>query len=394
MQRPKTVAPSCGRGIIKMDDTITLRSTSLNSAVAQDIVLRLNENTRLVFRPIVVNNPNFPAECVKGHFIYQRKLKSNEWEDTKSISLTNLKAGDGINIELKSKELFTLIKNLAPLYKIYKAHGILFGENEFVLTSHNLANVLKQIMSQQTNIHSLLESYGDQLIAEIFKWLAKNSGNPEIVNKILGMDVSELNEIDSLIGIARIRNALDLWAKESCNPNEEFWQQCFSDRPWILCHATSFPVIFIKGKAYVGGKTIDNQNGNVLDFLYKNKLTENSVLIEIKTPVTKLLNKKYRNNSFSISEDLTGGINQLLSYRDSLMKESSNLLQKSKKDLKVYYPKCILIIGNFSTEIDSEEKRFSFESFRGELKNVEVITYDELFARIEHFTNIIENKMD
>jgi hypothetical protein len=376
-----------------MDETITLRSTSLNSAVAEDIVLRLNENTRLIFRPMVVNNPSFPAECVKGHFIYQRKLKATEWEDTKSISLTNIKAGDGINIELKSKELFTLIKNVYPLYKIHKAHGILIGENEFLLTSNNLANVLKQIMSQKTNIHSLLESYGDQLIAENFKWLAKNSGNPAIVNKILGMDVSELNEIDSLIGIARIRNALDLWEKESSNPNEDFWQQCFTSRPWILCHATSFPVIFIKGKAYVGGKTIDNQNGNVLDFLYKNKLTENSVLIEIKTPVTKLLNRKYRNNSFSISEDLTGGINQLLSYRDSLMKESSNLLQKSQEDLKVYYPKCILIIGNFKSEIDCEEKRFSFESFRGELKNVEVITYDELFARIENFTNIIENKM-
>jgi hypothetical protein len=248
-------------------------------------------------------------------------------------------------------------------------------------------------MSQKTNINSLLESYGDQLIIENFKWLAKNSSNTAIVNKILGMDVSELNEIDSLIGIARIRNALDLWEKESSNPSEEFWQQCFTNRPWLLCHATSFPVIFIKGKAYVGGKTIDNQNGNVLDFLYKNKLTENSVLIEIKTPATKLLNRKYRNNSYSISEDLTGGITQLLSYRDSLMKESTNLLQKSQEDLKVYYPKCILIIGNFRNEIDCEEKRFSFECFRGELKNVEVIAYDELFARIENFTNIIENKM-
>jgi hypothetical protein len=377
-----------------MDESITLRSTSRNSAVADDVVLRSNENTRLIFRPLVVNNPNFPPACVKGNFIYQRKSKSSEWEDAKSITLTNLKAGDGINFELKSEELFTLIKHLAPLYRIHQAHGVLFGENEFVLTSHNLAAVFKQIISQPSNIQSLLSTYGEQLLIDNFKWLAKNANKPEIVTRILGMDVSELNEIDSLIGIARIRNALDLWATESANPEEEFWQQCFTERPWILCHATSFPVIFLRGKAYVGGKTIENQNGNVLDFLYKNKLTENSVLIEIKTPVTRLLNRKYRNNSYSVSDDLSGGISQLLSYRDSLMKESSNLLQKSQEDLKVYYPRCILVIGNFSSEMDSDEKRFSFESFRGELKNVEVITFDELFARISNFTNIIENKMD
>jgi hypothetical protein len=119
-----------------MDETITLRSTSLNSAVAQDIVLRLNENTRLVFRPIVVNNPNFPAECVKGHFIYQRKLKSNEWEDTKSISLTNLKAGDGINIELKSGNFSTEIDSEEKRFSFESFRGEL--KNVEVITYDEL----------------------------------------------------------------------------------------------------------------------------------------------------------------------------------------------------------------------------------------------------------------
>lgn len=376
-----------------MPESITLRSTSRNTAVADDIILRYKENTRLIFRPMVVNNPNNPSECVKGHFIYQRKSKSDEWEDTKGISLSKLKAGEGVVIEIKSKELFTLIKNLTPLYKIHKAHGILFGENEFVLTSHNLGSILKQIMKNSGNIKNLLEKYGEQLIVENFNWLSKNQKRPELIRKIINLNPGVLNEIDSLIGMARIRKALEIWQEEKENDNEEFWQKCFNESPWILCHATSFPVIFFKGKAYVGGKSIDNKNGNILDFLYKNRLTENSVLIEIKTPMTEILNKKYRNNSYSISEDLSGGINQLLSYRDSLMKESSNLLQKSKEDLKVYYPRCILLIGNYSREINDENKRFSFESFRGELKNVEVITYDELFLRIKHLTNIMEDRM-
>jgi hypothetical protein len=58
-----------------MDETITLRSTSLNSAIAEDIVLRLKDNTRLIFRPMVINNPNFPAEC-KRAFYLSKEIKN------------------------------------------------------------------------------------------------------------------------------------------------------------------------------------------------------------------------------------------------------------------------------------------------------------------------------
>ena len=73
------------------------------------------------------------------------------------------------------------------------------------------------------------------------------------------------------------------------------------------------PCALYEAQAYVGGKTIDNHNGSALDFLYQNKLTNNVVLVEIKTPVTKLLGRQYRARSYSMSDELSGGIAQVLS---------------------------------------------------------------------------------
>lgn len=46
------------------------------------------------------------------------------------------------------------------------------------------------------------------------------------------------------------------------------------------------------------------------------------------------------------------------------------------------YPRSLLIYGN-TGELDSTEKRNCFEVFRGQLKNTEVVTYDELLKRAQ-----------
>jgi hypothetical protein len=46
-------------------------------------------------------------------------------------------------------------------------------------------------------------------------------------------------------------------------------------------------------------------------------------------------------------------------------------------------PRGIVVIGNLS-ELNSREKRNSFEQFRNNLSNPEVITYDELYERARY----------
>ena len=98
-----------GREIIKMGDTIKIKSTSKNSAIGSDILLRTTTTTRLLFKPEIVNNPHNKNASVRGTFIFQKKGRNNSWEDYKNLDLTKLKASEWVQIELKSEEVFKLI---------------------------------------------------------------------------------------------------------------------------------------------------------------------------------------------------------------------------------------------------------------------------------------------
>ncbi len=54
-------------------------------------------------------------------------------------------------------------------------------------------------------------------------------------------------------------------------------------------------------------------------------------------------------------------------------------------------PQGILVVGNTS-ELDNEDKIRSFELYRRNLRNPEIITYDELFARAKFVAKYDEYK--
>ena len=75
-------------------DKVEIRSTSRNSATCSDILLRVTGSTRLVFRPVLVNNPIDQQASVNGQFLFQKKGFKDEWCDTARIPLSKLKKGD------------------------------------------------------------------------------------------------------------------------------------------------------------------------------------------------------------------------------------------------------------------------------------------------------------
>lgn len=156
-----------------------------------------------------------------------------------------------------------------------------------------------------------------------------------------------------------------------------------AENAWIFSNILSMPIVLMKSKAYVGGKSFDNSSGREADFLYRNKLTKNVFIFEIKTPLKKLFDAKtpYRKpDVFSLSKELTGGLVQLLDQRDNLQKEFYKL---SKGKFESFNPRAVLLIGNLS-KIKSEQYK-SFELFRNNTMNVEIITFDELLEK----TNLI-----
>ena len=178
--------------------------------------------------------------------------------------------------------------------------------------------------------------------------------------------------------VNRIEWALREWERERKNSAEEFWQRMFYNRPELLSAAAHGRAFTLNSKCYVGGKAITNQGGNVLDFLAQH--SGDVVLIEIKTPVAKLLGAEYR-SVYPPSRELAGAVTQALNYRLSLLNELYGL-QANSPNLRVNFPSIFVLIGDADGEGMSEAQRRSFELFRRSLKDVEIQTYDELFAGI------------
>ena len=193
----------------------------------------------------------------------------------------------------------------------------------------------------------------------------------------------------------RLVDVLKKWYANTANGLEEFWQQLFKENPYVLTQLFSVPVVFVGDKAYVGGMNVDRQDAKFVDYLYTKDSSNDALLVELKTPVTKLLGAKYRKGVYKPSAELSGSIVQALDYRRELSGSIRTLLDNSEKTIEIFNPRCVVVVGNANQELDNDLKRKSFELFRTSLKDIEVVTYDELFKKAETLAtlfNLIANK--
>jgi hypothetical protein len=181
-------------------------------------------------------------------------------------------------------------------------------------------------------------------------------------------------------------------AKKESSAVEKKWQRFLKENSWIFSSIFAQPVILYKDEAYVGGKGIDNKNGKFSDFLIKNSLSENVSFLEIKTHKTKLLESTaYRGEDvFSATKELTGCVVQVLNQRDNFQKEFYKNKAKSKDNIETFNSKCVVLIG--STKDLGDKQKYSFELFRSNSRDVEILTFDELEKKIESLQKILTTK--
>lgn len=167
--------------------------------------------------------------------------------------------------------------------------------------------------------------------------------------------------------------------------NEKQWQKFFGENSWILNHLFPFEVILKKQEAYVGGKTLANEDGRIVDFLFENGFQDNFALLEIKTHRKDLLKRTpYRQpDVFSYSDDLSGGLSQCLDQKDVFIKDFGN------KE-KIIDPKAILVIG-LKSELNENQIK-CFELLRSNQKNIDILTFDELLAKLKGLLKVVSVK--
>lgn len=357
-------------------EKIDVDSTSSHSAICSDIVLRTRKRVRLIFRPEIVDNAANPEARVRGRFIYQRKGDTGAWEPFEKISLASLKKGEGYQLELHSDEVLMLRRDLYELARLHREVGIPQGHAQFLKVENNLADLLQLGQVEFAQFLSANAADAVKVFGRVLHWLADT---PEIAAS-LALDETELPTLNALISRANVRAILDAWRKHATNPSEEFWQEILTKHSFVLSFLFAYPIVVIRGKAYVGGKEYDNQHGNLVDFLARVPTSRNAVLIEIKTPVTPLLGAKYRQDVFPPSNELIGAVSQVIHYKESLLGDPQ---VRQTADLSLSEPRCLIIAGSGQTELVDDSHKKAFERFRERLLGVHIVTFDEVLRRIE-----------
>lgn len=163
---------------------------------------------------------------------------------------------------------------------------------------------------------------------------------------------------------------------------ESSWQLFFNENPFVLNLAFGYPIIKVQDQASVGGRKLSGSGEKIVDFLVRNSLTNNTAIFEIKTPKAALLNKKsFRGGVYTPSAKLSGSINQVLDQKYQLQSQIAEIKNTSRiYDIESYSIHCCLIVGTMPSGVD---QRKSFELFRRNSKDVEIITFDELLEKLK-----------
>lgn len=178
---------------------------------------------------------------------------------------------------------------------------------------------------------------------------------------------------------------------------EDDWQQFFERNQWIFGYGLSY--IFTTG---LDGRSLQQAirgsslvaPGKIPDGIMKSRAAVSALcLVEIKKSSTELLRtSQYRSGTWAPSTELSGAVAQchesLRAAADALdthHRFTDNQGNPTGEELMSVQPRSFLVVGSlgqFQTENGINSARYqAFEGFRRNLRQPEILTFDELYER-------------
>ncbi len=331
----------------------------------------------------------------------RQEIKAKFYEDTRGISTLQIQkyttetgVPHNTYFTFQGNEIFTLfnfIRNIALLPTSDKSSAK-FDDK-----------ILEEIILSKEQAIQLIRKH-PELIDEIIK---NQITKDEIVN--FGYRKEQLKKFKKLLVDKNFftENVNELGKNKG---KEAVWQDFFEKNTWIFGYGLNYifnsPLDDKKLEQVVAGYNF-NSSGKRIDALLKTRGIINSFCFgEIKTHEADLLKQikdPYRGESWAISDELAGAIAQTqksvqksitgLDTKIELKEKSGNL---TGEQVFLYQPKSFVIIGNlseFTTENGVNEDKFSsFELFRQNQLNPEIITFDELYERAKYIVKTGEDE--
>jgi hypothetical protein len=218
-------------------------------------------------------------------------------------------------------------------------------------------------------------------------------------------------EAPDVVVLARRREVLDTFhryltddaffdqRKAACAKGaEDVWQQLFEENPWLI--GSTLAPQFLHSwsperlEQTVVGHSVAGAGKRPDAFLRTAGAISAVVFAEIKHHNTKLLKKEYRPETWSVADELAGGVAQCHATVDAAQAHLGEQTALKKDGYTQGYaflcrPRSILVAGTLREFLQKgqeggalhEAKYRSFERFRRSLRDPEIVTFDELYER-------------
>lgn len=193
--------------------------------------------------------------------------------------------------------------------------------------------------------------------------------------------------LDELVRM--MKSALDV------GHTEAWWQGFFEENTFALQMVFGGPSVFVGSQTIVGDESPGTGGKRILDYLYRNTVTGNAAIVEIKRPMTKLVKERqFRKGIHGVSAGLSDAVSQVLDQARCLVEYTEHTRERAgDSQLQTPAPRCFVLAG-LTTQLDTAEMKRSFELYRQGVANVTIVAFDELLGQIEHLRDYLRGDAD
>lgn len=237
--------------------------------------------------------------------------------------------------------------------------------------------------SLQTTGNYCYSDSNEQMILSLLQQTDKKEVT-ELIRNFIEHNLSK-TDVDLILGRKEALKQFEQMLHS--NSPESKWQEFFENNDWIFGYGLRYKYLrILQREAHVSDTDLSGQGAVIEDYLLADKFTK---LVELKRPDTPLFGKdKYRNGAWQLSDELTNAVSQILAQKAEWELKSKKANYDAKGNLikqPTYDPDCILVFGKLNdiegSDREKEVKLRTFELYRRNLRNIEILCYDELYER-------------
>lgn len=324
----------------------------------------------------------------------RQQLKAIFFEDGRSVRHLSFQRFNAAGQRL-NRESFVLsgdkVRALSSFLALIRSQALDLAESEDGIRL--LPNGVDALLADETSRLEVFRRYRDAF-AELFE---ADLGSPEIV--ALARRRHQLQLFESLLSDSRLFESRSEELEQAGRRSgpEAVWQDFFESNPWIF--GVGLAPQFLHAwdperleQTVVGASVFGK--GKRPDALMRSAGALSALaFVEIKTHATPLLRRgEYRSGTWSVSEDVVGGVAQCQATVDEVVRQSERELKALDSDgfgtgerTLICRPRSLLAIGSLEQFLRNGEPNLamfqSFERFRRSLRDPEIVTFDELCAR-------------